>query len=251
LAPSELAQDAMDYPWRLFARTVGHAITNGLTWRREDPPAKFALRQVNHIAAQAKLDAADEKVAVKHLKPIEKEVIRFYKKRCGFTVAAPDKMVAVFCVLYTDTGDLNEEPATGDSAHTRAPTEPETSGGDPDPGPCIATVSATPEEAFIDFHQRFRQHCFPSKLDASAEEKLVQVFDRTVRYAIENNLTVWQLGDACAEFALDRVAEIATFAKLDASGEVISGWMVEAAAHRVVEYWRPKCGLRAVFCVDY
>jgi hypothetical protein len=117
--------------------------------------------------------------------------------------------------------------------------------------PCEATTSAPVEEALEHFTSRFQQACFPSTLSAKAKTQLVSVFDRTVRHAMENEDFKWRLGEICTQFALDRVAEIAVTAKYDSPTVVISSSTLEAAALKVIRYWKPKCELRAIFCVNF
>jgi hypothetical protein len=117
--------------------------------------------------------------------------------------------------------------------------------------PCSATTSVPVEEAREHFIDRFMQACYPSTLSARATTQLDSIFDRTARYAMETQGFKWQLGETCTEFALARVAEIGFAAKYDSPSDVISASTLEAASLKVIRYWKPKCELRAIFCVNY
>jgi len=117
--------------------------------------------------------------------------------------------------------------------------------------PCEGTTTVPVPVAFEHFNARFRQGCYPSKLNEEAEQELVRIFNRTVRHAMEELHYKWELGEICTQWALARVEEIAQVAKYDSGGSsVITAAILKAASLKVICYWKPRCP-GAIFCVLY
>ena len=112
----------------------------------------------------------------------------------------------------------------------------------------------TLKKARAAFNRRFLRGHHPATLSAGAEKHQKRIFARTICDAIANGFC-WEEGTEPTEFALDRIADIATMARYLSGEDKVSLNTLEYAERVVIRYWKKKCSFgdakREIFCKRY